>query len=418
MLPTSRSTLARRHGVLITLLATALLPHLAADAAAQVSPLQDAALVAAPGSPAAGDHPGIDWYADGYNRALRAARDGGRLVFIAFVPAWSDYSNKVVDETFADAAVARELEGMVCLQYRDDDVRATQVMKLFNVTTFPTLIVVGSDGRIEDAIFGYIPPAPLVFELQRIKSGNDTVSARQALADASPGDLALRHSLAVKLGDCGDTRRAQRALDSIRRDDPDGATLTGARVKLQDVLQAIAAEQGGTGNIANWDLTAFEAALGGIELPQARYEGWGQAGDLYFGAGRPEQALAAYRTQWAHVPESGLLASGLELVRRMTENAAAASAGQNAFVLEVAEEVVARAESLEGDAAALAAADVTEADYPSWLAEHLDALAFAYDAVGRTDEAIALAGRCLALDPENEEYQRRGDFFAAGRTDG
>ena len=44
----------------------------------------------------------VEWYDGGYNKALRVARKDDALVFLAFVPETSNYSKKVVAETFPE----------------------------------------------------------------------------------------------------------------------------------------------------------------------------------------------------------------------------------------------------------------------------------------------------------------------------
>ncbi len=358
---------------------------------------------------------GLIWSDGNYNAALSAAREADVHVFLAFLPEWSDYSNRLRDEVLTDGSVAAALEGLVCVDVDPDDPRGAQVARLHAVTAFPALVVLGSDGRVEDRIDGFIPAGPLVGELARILSGTGTVSDARARADAAPDDLDLRAALADKLGNVGQAREAERLLDTIRRDDPEGATLAGARVLITDASNRMVADAG-DGGAASYDLASLRDAIRSVTNARARFEGLTRLADVARLAGRDDEVLPVFREAWDDVPPEFVLDWGLDLAGLLDERSGQLDAEGLAFYLEVAQAVADRAEAVgDGTGGAVDGALPPGTDYGPWLARRLDALAFAARANGDVDRAVALAARCLELEPGNPEYENRAAFFLGER---
>ena len=94
------------------------------------------------------------------------------------------------------------------------------------------------------------------------------------------------------------------------------------------------------------------------------------------------------------------------------------SADHSRFAIEVAERSVTMAESLrDPDVASEKGYEFD--NYDAWLAERLDTLAWIHFRLGdqadpaRIERALTLAERCVALDPENTEYQGRVAMYKA-----
>jgi len=359
--------------------------------------------------------PAIAWHSGTYNAALREARSESRPVLVAFLPEWSDYSRQMREDVLAAPAVASVLADMLCLDVDTDTPQGEQVIRLHEVTSFPVLVVTGPDGRTEDRIDGFIPANLLVGELRRILSGTNTVSDFRARSAAAPDDLSLRASLSAKLKAVGQGREADRLTASIRRDDPEGATLTGARVLMQDAIDDLVAAANGQGASA-YDPQVLAALLPGLVNERARFEGWTRVADLARLSGREGEVLPAYRSAWGVIPEEFVLVWGLDLVDLLREGSEGFDSDAMDFYLEVAQAVADGAEGLENAVAAIQAAGLPpDTTAEQFLAERLDALAFAHWARGETAEAVALAERCVLLDPVNLEYRERPAFFLAER---
>ena len=352
------------------------------------------------------------WFEGDYNEAIATCRSSEQPLLLAFLPTWSDYSNKLRDETLVDPDVRAELCGMLLLEVDVDDPRGAQVGKLHGVSNFPMLLVLDATGRAEDRIEGFIPAGPLVGELKRIAAGQNTVSDFRARYEADPEDGTLRLALADKLYAVGSAREADRHVRALRREDPEGNTRAGAVVRLREALQAMVDAAGPAGPPA-FDLAPVQQVLAELGDDRTRYEGQLQVAQVATAAGKPEVALAATRAAWEALPDDQVTAWGNELVFNFVEGLDELDEPTRALWLEIAEEVARRAEA---EHAAMTAGEApTPADGTSpdaWLATRLDGLAWACFGAGQRARARELAARCAELDPDNEEYPGRPVIFA------
>jgi hypothetical protein len=395
---------------LTTLLLAALMGWPAAQASAQIAS-------AAPAPPADAAPEQVAWYSGNYNAAVSDARKQGKLLLLAFVPEWSDYSRKLVDETFLDGTVAKELNDLICLMYTEEDNVSRQIIKLYNVEQFPTIVVAEADGKIEDLITGFIPAQPLVGEMRRIKSGNDTVSARRALAEATPTDLNLRWSLADKLKNVNDERRARKVMQSIRAEDPEGRTLAGARVAAQDVWDAI--ESAAPGGPDTWDIAPMLAHIESLSIDLAAFDGWNAVARFHAGLSRMPEARAAFMRAWTRIPPDQVLNWGNDMGNFFLEAEDVLTDAEKAFAVEVAERAAVRAVALGDPEAENYGVAFNGTNYNAYLAERLDTVTRCLIEFDPTpaglDKAQATAERCIELDPDNEEYPGRLEMIKARR---
>ncbi|GEM_PF-3053192 len=357
----------------------------------------------------------LQWYEGSYNRALSEARKEQREVVLVFAPEWSNYSAKLRAETLVDPAAVAALQSSVCLDVDPDSSRGAQIVRLHNVDTFPTIAVLTSKGAAEDRIVGFIPAQALVGEMARIRSGTETVSALRDRQTAAPDDLSLRNDLANKLAWVGDLRGAQKLLKSIRRDDPTGATLAGARLIMQDTIDQVAADGGGPALLVQWDLSPLQTSIERLENVVGRAEGWNRLATLERQAGRPDKAIAAWRRAWSEVPAGNIANWTRETVNTIFGVRDGLDEDSRAFAMEIAQAALASEnEAVERDELAGVVLDETEqVAANARRAMLLDTLAFAHIINGEREQALTLAAEALALDPENEELQQRAAFFLA-----
>jgi hypothetical protein len=353
------------------------------------------------------------WHDGSYNSALRRARKEGKPVFIALVPDWSDYSKRMIAETFPDPTVAELMSGMICVKYEQEDSRSLQVARLYNVTQFPTVVVTQPDGTLEDVVIGFFPAQPLVGELQRILSGKDTLADYIARIEAAPDDLAVRYAYGVKLDELGDPAGYQRELDVIRAADPTGATLIGARILQSDVWAQIQAEA--TGAEDTWDLALIETFMESVPLAEARYDGWIRIADFQAERERRAECIAARRRAGESATDQQFFDWSAVSILYVLE------ADQGDLDPEIGTWTMGLAEDLESRAIAVGQPDENgvvafqaEIGYDGWLAEQLDLLArtqMKYAGDKRNRLALVTSQRCLALDPGNADYQSRVDLL-------
>jgi hypothetical protein len=371
-----------------------------------------------PGEP--GNAPtAVQWYEGGYNKALREARKSDSLVFLAFVPDTSNYSKKVVAETFPDEAVAAELSDLVCLIFdNEQDSRFESVRRLFNVETYPTFVIANAKGKIEDRIEGFIPAEPMVEQMQRIKAADGTVGWHRKQVEEEPDDLSHVYSLAQMLDGVRDYKEAKRSYNQIRRVDPKGETAVGARLILNDVWEMVR-ESGGEDK-AQWDLEPVYTHLAEVPSEEAAFQGWTEVGNFYAGQdGRMGDSADAFMHAWEHASEE-------DSARDWARDVAAFLANQEhgaledrhgEFAIQLASASVERAQIVCDEYVAENGSTKSEdgGDYNAWVASHVAVLVQCQQAFGSEVDAALAARRCVELDPENEEYGERFEHLLASR---
>jgi hypothetical protein len=382
-------------------------------------------ILAAPAISATGDAEsaadsadGVDWFQDGYSRALRRARKLDSLVFLAFVPGTSDYSQKVVAETFPDERVRAELTELVCLRFEDVENRAFEkVRNQYNVETYPTFVLVNPDGSIEDRIEGFIPADPMVDQLQRIKAGTGTVSWHRAEVAAEPDELEHQFSLAQMLENVRAYDDAELTYDAIRSADPRGETTAGARLAMNAVWDELRESSGD--DQANWDLEPIYAHMTTVPAGPAAFQGWTSVGNFQASIeGRLADAADAFMSGWEHVTDNSRRGWARGVANFLVTNGGESlDARHQIFAIDLANVAVAEAQR-ECDAH-VTETGTTESedggDYESFVAGHVAVLVRCQQAFGHMEDAVVSARRCTELDPENEEYAELLEQLVAQR---
>jgi len=355
---------------------------------------------------------GVAWFEDGFNMAVREAAKRDTLVLIALAPDWSGYSNKLIDETFADERVAAAVGDIVCLKFRVEDSNFQQVRKMFNVEDFPAIVFANGKGRIEDLISGFIPPEPLLEQLERVKRGEGTVGWHRNKVAEAPDDLEQQYNLYSMLLNVSSHREADKVLAGIRTADPKGETRTGARLIFDDVWDEVK-ERGGD-DPADWDLTPVHEHLSKVKLPAARVDGWNRVGNFHASAGHMGASFDAFMNSWNDISEDGALDFGSSVAWFIMENDEGKLEQRHKdFALHLADRVATLATKARDEYVAEHGTPTSEdgGDYDKWLAGKLDLLVWCQFNYGTsaeaTEKALAACRRCIELDPENEEYQGR-----------
>lgn len=378
--------------------------------AALSAPAAVAPVAAAPVPTPAVTSEGIAWFEDGLTRALRSAKRNESLVFIAFVPETSAYSQQVVAETFPDERVTAELAELVCLRFDDQaDRRFQTASERYNVESFPTFVLATPDGDIEDRIEGFIPADPMIEQLKRIKSGVGTVSWHRAEVAGEPDQLGHVYSLAQMLDAVRDYDEAERTYALIRSEDPRGETAAGARLAMSAVWDALAESSGE--DKSEWDLSAVHAHLATVPEGVPAFQGWTSVGNFHAGLeGQLGHAADAFAKAWEHVPAQPKRSWARDVANFLVATGGESLAERHqAFALMLASTAVAEAERERDEYVAENGTSESDdgGDYDSWVATHLSVLVECQRVFGQTEAAVASLQRCTELDPENPEYPER-----------
>jgi len=375
---------------------------------------------------------GTQWYPHGYNKALRDAGHTGQLVMIALLPEWSEYSNRVADETFTDPRVAEGVADLIPVKFERDDAHLRQVAKLYNIENFPAIVFVDHRGRVEDLIEGFIPADPMLEQLARITQGIGTVSAHQAAVDSDGEDMQARWELLDMLRNVRDWRRAETVEHSIRHDDPDSQTLAGSRLERQELWNHVWASLESEDDEP--DYSTLLAHYQTRSDANVRLDGWFELGNVCAGREDMSGARSAFMTAWNDVSEDRVANVGTSLVKFfMGEDQGKLNREEQAWALATAQAAVSSAHSIceaqgtgsktDGDAYANDdegdESKMSEDDQKYFLAERLSLLAKAQSRFApkrqRKQLAVASAKQCVELLPEEEGFQELLDEMLALR---
>jgi len=402
---------------------------------------------------AAGDT-SLEWYADGYNKALREAKANDAPLLIAFAPDWSDYSNKLIAETFANGDVAQALSETICLKYTTEGGNMTSLVNRYNIEQFPAIVVAMPNGDINELITGFIPPEPLLEQLYRIHSADNTVASHRDAVEANPDDLGMQYALAQKLASCWDWRNHGRTIKAIRRADPKGETLGGAKVVVDELMDTI--EWPADDSDERVDLSGVLAAVGKSTSDAVRFEGFNRIANTQAQMGQLGDSRRSFMSAWqtapkdqaanwahdvanfiVHYDEGDLTtdekAFAVKLAYAAARGAEKTCAGEIAKCETGGDMVCEAGESCEGcesceagdmsgdmakggdmadggDGDGYGSPEDRVADLNRWLATRLNLLSQVQYLYGEGTEgdrarlAVGTMQRCCELDPQNEDY--------------
>ena len=99
----------------------------------------------------------VPWFQGPFSAALEKAGAEGKLVFAYFWMDSSEYCVRVYGETINTESAAVELNDFVCFSANATQPEGGELIKRYNVTTLPTMLVLSPDGQVDDAILGFIP---------------------------------------------------------------------------------------------------------------------------------------------------------------------------------------------------------------------------------------------------------------------
>ena len=293
--------------------------------------------------------------------------------------------------------------------------RGARLVQRFGVTTLPTMLVIAPDGRVDDALIGYITPQAFAAEMQRIQGGQGTVGALRARLEEQPEDLQRMLDLAVKLQQVGAAEESKALLEGIRERDPAGETVVGAQLKLWDVQNAITGAAADPADATTLDLTPLYEHLPKIQPEPIRFQAWDWLARIENQRGERAKACRAYEEAWRYIPEPAVGDWGFTLVDLYWGMRDELTEGDRAFVLEVATRVAARVEAMvEAEPAERFGMD--DEAFAGYHAEVLDLLARAQFMGGDATTALGTLERALELDPDNGELRARLETLRAPRS--
>ena len=356
-----------------------------------------AASGASPAPPPDGQAPPqVEWHAT-VEAGRAAARESDRLVLLYFWIEGSSFCEAIYRDVLTSERGAVELGNFACVSVRADDPAASSLLTELGVTRLPTLAFTRADGAPEDALPGGLDLETFLREAARIRRGERTVSDWRGRAAAKPDDLDVRLQLGLQLEHVGEATEASELFESIKRDDPDGATVAGAQLHLYDVFAEVRNAAGNPSDSGTYELAPLYAHMPKVKPLEIQHEGWRWITDVEKQRGDRVRERAAWPRLWkTAADEETRMECGFRALLRYFEM----GEGLGAKDLRFCSDVLRHFESNTADRPGLVA--------PAFV-HHARAITHALH--GRRDEALVEVERAIALAPDVALHQRLRDLL-------
>ncbi|MEM7204107.1 MAG: hypothetical protein AAF628_27850 [Planctomycetota bacterium] len=370
-----------------------------------------AALLLLPAAVAAAPSGGeVEWFYGSFDAAQAKASERGQSILVYFWNDGSAQSGRFYTESLESDAAARMLGDYVCVSAKLNDPAGAELFKRFNVRSMPTILVLDSNGDVEDGIIGYIERDGFVAEMKRIGDGKGTVSVMRREAAEAPDNLEVQYQLALKLQDLGNTSGHDEILAAIRERDPEGKTETGAGIAWRATVKEIFAS---TNDPKEVDLKPVYAFLAACEQDRTLFAGWDWLSRIEYAQGNREGMRKAVRNAWKHVPDERVMDWGTEIGQKAWGLREELSKDDRKLALKIATKALASVEAF--------AAEQAEDSEPStkmrrFMARSLSGLACCQQMNGKRKAALASLRRSIEMDPENEAYPKLLAEFEAANS--
>lgn len=144
-----------------------------------------------------------------YAEVLAKAKAENKVIMIDFYTDWCKWcvelDNKVyTNSDVADFANAKQINWKIDAEKGE----GVDLAKKFNVSGYPTVIFVDTDGEEIDRIIGYLPAKDFLVAMKDIVNGKNTTKSLQAALISNPEDVEALYRLGKKIFDTGKTDEA------------------------------------------------------------------------------------------------------------------------------------------------------------------------------------------------------------------
>lgn len=325
----------------------------------------------------------VRWSQGSWDASLARAQKENKNVFIDFYAVWCGPCKRLDEVTYKDDKVARFLNNTVALKIDAEKGNGVELAKQFKVFAYPTLVVLGPDGKEIDRHLGYLPPDQFLDVIQGYTEGRGTVADYEKKLAADPDNVDLLMTLGMKYADLVRPDETKKTLEKVMAVDPDNKT-----GRHEEILYTL--------------------------------------GDVMYSSGRYDEAKGYFDRMITTFPEGKLLDAGLRRLAATEFKRGDANAAVTTYT-----KIVTRhpddSNTLNGFAWFCAQRKIgldkalPVAQKAAELSHHdpgiLDTLAEVYFAMGNYDKAIEVGKEALAKKPDDSYYRGQVEKFKKAKED-
>ena len=348
--------------------------------------------------PLGASHGKVDWFEGTYDELLARARAEGKVVMLSFYDETCRFCARLDREAYSDDDVLAVLEDVLCMSVDADSPVGRELDARYPTGGhYPAVIFLDPDGGLRDRISGYVPVSYFLPELERILRDEGTLGDLRRKVAAAPEDLGHIWAYAQRLDEFGDRVGYRAQVLRLRALDPEGDSQPLRHLAMLDAIDELGARR---------DDGPLRALLAEETYGELLYLGWSTlARHELSEARRAERAdrtgachahrLAfhqAHLNAWPHVPKAYRAWFGNHVAWDIYKDWAILSDEVRAKGIEIAR---------------------IATDLEPGSPDLLDTLACLLFSDGQLDEAIELARRCIALEPDKDLWRNRLALFTA-----
>jgi len=299
----------------------------------------------------------VAWFEGSLDSALERARGETRPLLVC-LRGGDGPGADALERALASPAGADALAPALCVTLRRDDARCAELLRHAQLGAETSVLRLDGAGECVDACGAPSSPDAAVLELQRMRTGRDTLAALEerwhaAKPDSAAG-LELASSLLERLEALGAGARAKELREHLRAEDPKGTTRAGARLVLDGAVQRLRAAAASTDmmSMEMADLTPIQGLAKKSRFPDVRSAACEWLGEQKRAEGERGAALEYAQAAWDAAPDELRETLGPRLLESALADAAALEAGQKRQLLALAQAVLDSAEKATRDEAA------------------------------------------------------------------
>ena len=302
------------------------------------------------------------------------------VVFIDFYTDWCVWCKRLDKDTYSDPKV-RDYMGDHFTATRIDAEKGEGInlAAQYHISGYPTLVFVDKNGKEVDRIVGYLPPQPFLAKIDSVAKNIGTAAALESAVADDPNNSEIWKQLAKKYDERGDLKAELKVWDTLKE------------LKTEDPEKV------------DYSMTELKARIDNSPKTLEKYI-HDNPNSTYI-AEAYSNALYMYRRMKEPVAEGNLY---LDYVNTVEQKGDGNPNLWNAFAWRMTEIDQHLQEALTRASKAVEAVS----DQPAQTrAQIMDTKAEVLWKLGRAKEAIDVMDKCIALQPDDDYYQKQKTKF-------